>query len=202
MATAVTSKATSAGLPSNSDGNPFAWQAVWDRDENILARKLLILDGSWGQDDTVLAAAPGHITLGDQARSGLTGGAMLDLGLVAPDFADYVYSFNEPTGSLHSSSGSAVNPLTKAENATIVDVLVASVLKKVSVDWHRFVIAGVSDVQEARSVYLIPSDMQLTLFEREVAQEQALVQLRREHRRLLKQLREVFDVVLIDCLSR
>jgi chromosome partitioning protein len=87
----------------------------------------------------------------------------------------------------------------QTENATIVDLLVAGVLEKVAVDWHRFVISGVSDVQEARSVYLIPSDMQLTLFEREVAQEQALVQLRASIGGLLEQVREVFDIVLIDC---
>jgi chromosome partitioning protein len=87
----------------------------------------------------------------------------------------------------------------QAEGATIVDFLVAAVLKKEAVDWHRFVTAGVSDVQEARSVYLIPSDMQLTLFEREVALEQALIQLRASIADLLRQLRDAFDIVLIDC---
>src|SRR5262245_33263182 len=66
----------------------------------------------------------------------------------------------------------------QADGATIVDFLVAAVLKKDAVDWHRFVTAGVSDVEEARTVYLIPSDMQLTLFEREVSLEQAFIQLR------------------------
>ena len=87
----------------------------------------------------------------------------------------------------------------QADDATIVDLLVAEVLKKVPVDWQRFVIAGVSDVQEARSVYLIPSDMQLTLFEREVAQEQALIELRASIGGLLNTLRSIFDVILIDC---
>jgi chromosome partitioning protein len=87
----------------------------------------------------------------------------------------------------------------QADGATIVDFLVARVLKKVAVDWQRFVIAGVSDVEEARSVYLIPSDMQLTLFEREVSQEQALTPLRASIGGLLGQLRQVFDIVLIDC---
>jgi chromosome partitioning protein len=87
----------------------------------------------------------------------------------------------------------------QADGATIVDLLVADVLKKVHVDWQRFVIAGVSDVQEARSVYLIPSDMQLTLFEREVSQEEALIQLRASISELLGQLRAPFDIVLIDC---
>jgi chromosome partitioning protein len=87
----------------------------------------------------------------------------------------------------------------QADGATIVDLLVAGVLRNITVDWQRFVIAGVSDVQEARSVYLIPSDMQLTLFEREVSQEQALAQLRASVGALLKTLRTTFDVVLIDC---
>jgi chromosome partitioning protein len=87
----------------------------------------------------------------------------------------------------------------QADRMTIVDFLVAGALNKVTVDWRRFVIAGVSDVQEARSVFLIPSDIQLTLFEREVSQEQALVELRASIGELLGQLRAVFDIVLIDC---
>jgi chromosome partitioning protein len=87
----------------------------------------------------------------------------------------------------------------QAEGATIVDLLVEGVLKKLTVDWLRFVIAGVSDVAEARSVYLIPSDMQLTLFEREVSKEAALVELRATVRALLDRVRATFDIVLIDC---
>ena len=59
----------------------------------------------------------------------------------------------------------------QSEGLTIVDLLVASVLNNVAVEWPRFVVGGVSDVDEARTVYLIPSDMQLTLFEREVSKE-------------------------------
>jgi len=87
----------------------------------------------------------------------------------------------------------------QVDGVTIVDLLVASVLKNVAVDWHRFVVAGVSDVQEARSVYLLPSDMQLTLFEREVSKEQALVRLRATVRGLLEAVRGIFDNILIDC---
>src|SRR5437016_3044966 len=45
------------------------------------------------------------------------------------------------------------------DGLTIVDLLVASVLNNVAIDWTRFAVAGVSDVEEARTVYLIPSDM-------------------------------------------
>ena len=85
------------------------------------------------------------------------------------------------------------------DGLTIVDLLVASVLKTSAVDWSRFAVAGVSDVEEARTVYLIPSDMQLTLFEREVSEEKLLVQLRASVGALLDDVRGLFGVVLIDC---
>jgi chromosome partitioning protein len=95
-------------------------------------------------------------------------------------------------------SAGSLNRL-QVDGATIVDLLVAGVLQNVAVDWQRFAVAGVSDVSEARSVYLIPSDIQLTLFEREVAREEALVRLRASIRALLDALRQSFDLVLIDC---
>jgi chromosome partitioning protein len=85
------------------------------------------------------------------------------------------------------------------DGLTIVDLLVASVLNNVTIDWTRFVVTGVSDVEEARTVYLIPSDMQLTLFEREVAKERLLARMRVSVRALLTDVRGMFDVVLIDC---
>jgi len=85
------------------------------------------------------------------------------------------------------------------DGLTIVDLLVASVLKNVAVDWASFVVADVSDVLESRTVYLIPSDMQLTLFEREVSKERQLVRLRAGVGALLGCVREMFDIILIDC---
>src|SRR5262245_1407713 len=87
----------------------------------------------------------------------------------------------------------------QSEGLTIVDLLVASVLNSVAVDWPRFVVGGVSDVDEARSVYLVPSDMQLTLFEREVSKESLHGKLRNSIGALLNHVRGVFDIVLIDC---
>src|SRR5262249_9585413 len=66
-------------------------------------------------------------------------------------------------------------------------------------DWPRVVVGGVSDVAEARTVYVIPSDMQLTLFEREVSKESLHGRLRSSIGALLNHVRGVFDVVLIDC---
>lgn len=85
------------------------------------------------------------------------------------------------------------------DGLTIVDLLVASVLNNAAVDWTQFVVAGVSDVDAARTVYLIPSDMQLTLFEREVSRQKQLVRLRTSVGALLGCVREMFDIVLIDC---
>ena len=87
----------------------------------------------------------------------------------------------------------------QSDGLTIVDLLVASVLNNVAVDWPRFVVGGVSDVDEARTVYLVPSDMQLTLFEREVSKESLHARLRTSISALLNHVRSVFDVILIDC---
>src|SRR6185503_4828360 len=87
----------------------------------------------------------------------------------------------------------------QSDGLTIVDLLVASVLNNVAVDWPRFVVGGVSDVDEARTVYLIPSDMQLTLFEREVSKASLHARLRTSIGALLNHVRGVFDIVLVDC---
>jgi chromosome partitioning protein len=85
------------------------------------------------------------------------------------------------------------------DRLTIVDLLVASVLNDMAIDWTRFAVAGVSDVEEARTIYLIPSDMQLTLFEREVTKERLLARMRASVGALLADVRAMFDVILIDC---
>jgi chromosome partitioning protein len=82
---------------------------------------------------------------------------------------------------------------------TMVDFLVARVLQDAPADWLRFVVRNVSDVDDARSVFLIPSDMQLTLFEREVSKESLHARLRNVIAALLNEARSVFDIVLIDC---
>jgi len=85
------------------------------------------------------------------------------------------------------------------EGLTIVDYLVARVLREDDAKWSDFVIRDVSDIDDARSVYLMPSDMQLTLFEREVSKEGAHGRLRSSIAEVLNSVRDVFDVILIDC---
>lgn len=85
------------------------------------------------------------------------------------------------------------------DGLTLVDYLVARVLQSKEADWTKFVVRNVSDVDDARTVFLIPSDMQLTLFEREVSKESLHGRLRIVIRDLLSSVRPLFDVVLIDC---
>lgn len=82
---------------------------------------------------------------------------------------------------------------------TLVDFLVARVLQDAPADWLRLVVRNVSDVDDARSVFLIPSDMQLTLFEREVSKAAQHGRLRAVIGELLREARRVFDIILIDC---
>ncbi len=87
----------------------------------------------------------------------------------------------------------------QSDSATIVDFLAGTVLQREPLDWRRFVVAGSSDVDDASGLYLIPSDMQLTLFEREVSAEAQHVALRATISALLAGVRPLFDIVLIDC---
>ncbi len=87
----------------------------------------------------------------------------------------------------------------QSEGATIVDYLHGRVLKNQVIDWPKFIVRNVSDVDDARSVFLLPSDMQLTLLEREVSKENLHARLREVIAELLNGVRRVFDIVIIDC---
>jgi chromosome partitioning protein len=85
------------------------------------------------------------------------------------------------------------------DGLTLVDYLVKTVLQGEKAEWPRFVVRDLSDIDDARSVYLIPSDMELTLLEREVSKGGHHGRLRTTIKELLEAVRPVFDVVLIDC---
>ncbi len=87
----------------------------------------------------------------------------------------------------------------QSQGLSIVDYLVNTVLKDETPSWQDYVVGGVSDVDEAQTVYLIPSDMQLTLFEREVSKGDHHSKLRKTISALLADVQSVFDLVLIDC---
>jgi chromosome partitioning protein len=84
------------------------------------------------------------------------------------------------------------------EGQSIVDYLIATVLKEQQAVWRQYVIAGVSDVDDARSIDLVPSDTNLTLFEREVSKGDRETQLRRTVGTWLSEARLAYDYVFID----
>jgi chromosome partitioning protein len=85
------------------------------------------------------------------------------------------------------------------QQRTLVDYLMNMVLGPETANWKDFIASGVSDVEDARSVYLIPSHMQLSLFEREVSSQKREDQLRKVVRELLAETTKMFDLVIIDC---
>ncbi|MEL7544123.1 MAG: AAA family ATPase [Pseudomonadota bacterium] len=85
------------------------------------------------------------------------------------------------------------------QKLTLVDYLSRAMLNDDTADWKTHVATGVSDVEEARSVYLMPSHMQLSLFERMISGEHKHAELRTLVRDFLEDAKRYFDVVLIDC---
>ncbi len=87
----------------------------------------------------------------------------------------------------------------QSDATTIVDLLAASVLQQQKLEWQKFVIGGSSDIDDAQGLFLIPSDMQLTLFEREVSKESRHAALRATIKMLLDGVKPGYDYVFIDC---
>src|SRR5262249_39697991 len=91
-------------------------------------------------------------------------------------------------------------PLEAAQSGgrTIVDYLLGAVLKDAAARWRDFVSSDASDIDDARSISLVPSDTQLTLFEREVSKGDHEARLRRTIEAWLAEAAETYDIVLID----
>ena len=85
------------------------------------------------------------------------------------------------------------------DKKTLVHYLAQSVLGDQTPDWKQFVATKVSDVEEAASLYLMPSHMELSLFERAVSEAGRARKLRDVVRKLLDAAMETFDLVIIDC---
>jgi chromosome partitioning protein len=81
---------------------------------------------------------------------------------------------------------------------TIVDYLIGAVLKETMTNWRDFVITGVSDVDDARSIDLVPSDVALTLFEREISKGDHESRLRKTIGAWLAEAGSTYDMVLVD----
>jgi chromosome partitioning protein len=81
---------------------------------------------------------------------------------------------------------------------TIVDYLVGAVLKETMTNWRDFVITGVSDVDDARSIDLVPSNIALTLLDREISKGDHESRLRKTIGAWLAEAASTYDMVLID----
>lgn len=86
----------------------------------------------------------------------------------------------------------------QGQSRSVVDYLIAAVLKNESVPWMSYLSTGVSDVDDARTVDLMPGGGHLTLFEREVSKAGLESRLRLAVRTLLAETRSAYDFVLVD----
>jgi chromosome partitioning protein len=86
----------------------------------------------------------------------------------------------------------------QAHGQTVVDCFIAMVLEGASPDWREFIVKGVSDIDDARTICLMPGGGHLTLFEREISKGGREVLLRKVIRAFLDEVRKVYDYVLID----
>ena len=84
------------------------------------------------------------------------------------------------------------------EGQTLVDFLISAALKDAAPLWRQYVVAGVSDVDDARTIDLIPCDTNLTLLEREISKGDRETNLRRALSALLSEAKVAYDYVFID----
>lgn len=84
------------------------------------------------------------------------------------------------------------------QGRTVVDYFAAIVLNGTAANWNRFVVGSVSDVDDARSIDILPGGGHLTLFEREVSGGHLEPVLRMAVRLFLAEPCKAYDFVLID----
>ena len=85
------------------------------------------------------------------------------------------------------------------ERTTLVGWLSQAALHGSGADWRHHVVGDASDIDDARSVYLMAGDMDLPLLEREAASQQRTGHVRGAIRTMLDEAKALFDVVLVDC---
>src|SRR5262249_18452603 len=84
------------------------------------------------------------------------------------------------------------------EGRTVVDYFSAVVFKSAPAPIAHYVVSGVSDVDDARSIDILAGGGHLTLFEREVSGARLESELRRAVRAFLVEVVGGYDIVLID----
>ena len=86
----------------------------------------------------------------------------------------------------------------QAKGRTMVDYFIATALRSERIPWTAFLCSGVSDVDDATTIDLLPGGGHLTLFEREISKAGHEAQLRQCVRTFLGDARNAYDFVLID----
>ena len=66
-------------------------------------------------------------------------------------------------------------------------------------DWRTYVLGDISDVDDAKRLYILPGDMDMTLVEREIAARNALGRARQACRWLLDEASQAVDFIIVDC---
>jgi chromosome partitioning protein len=82
---------------------------------------------------------------------------------------------------------------------TLVELLRRLAMERVPADWKDFVVSDATDIDDTNAIWLLPSDMHLTLFEREVSAFHRHVELRQAVREVLDDATSYFDFILVDC---
>jgi chromosome partitioning protein len=87
----------------------------------------------------------------------------------------------------------------QSQGKTIAGYLDSLLPSRKEIDWRCYIAGEASDVYDARTLCLIPGDMDLALVERDLAAGRLTGHLRERFRSLLRDAAEKFDLVLVDC---
>jgi chromosome partitioning protein len=85
------------------------------------------------------------------------------------------------------------------QGKTISGFLASLLPERIAIDWRTCVVGNASDVDDARSLSVIAGDMDLALVERDITASGVTGQVRERCKVLLRDAKENFDLVLVDC---
>jgi chromosome partitioning protein len=85
------------------------------------------------------------------------------------------------------------------DGQSITAWLTSHVLTYSRVNWSVCAIGEISDIDEAKKLFILPGDMDLTLVEREIAAKGAFPRARQACRQLLNEASDRVDFILADC---
>lgn len=82
---------------------------------------------------------------------------------------------------------------------TLLQLIAGAVLGTSDGAWQRYIVEGVSDLDEVKGLSLLPSSTELTLLEREISRAHKETEVRQAVRVMLAEIKTHYDFVLIDC---